>query len=132
MACARNIGLSTIPIVCVNINGFYDPFRDILERAWTDKLTKLKPEQIMHFADTAEEAIRWLEQVQGAKPEDQVAPVKKGKKEMLRFSSVMGTPTATTGKTSSGVIDVATVFGASCLLAIGFVAGTFFSRKGRN
>eukprot|EP00977_Amphora_coffeiformis_P027805 scaffold34646_cov173-Amphora_coffeaeformis.AAC.11 len=131
MACARNIGLSTIPIVCVNIDGFYNPFRVMLERAWADKLTKLKPEQIMHFAETAEEAIRWLEEVQGAKPEDQVARIKKGKNEMLRLSSVMGTPTGTKGSASS-VVNFTAVLGASCLLAIGFVAGAFFSRKGRN
>lgn len=132
MACARNIGLSAIPIVCVNIDGFYDPFRMMLERAWADKLTKLKPELIMHFADTAEEAIRWLEEVQGAKPEDQLVPTKKSGKEMLRLSSVMGTPVSTKGSASSGVLNATTLLAASCLLTAGFIAGTVFARNTRN
>jgi hypothetical protein len=31
MACSRQIGLSTLPIVCVNVDGFYEPFRTMLE-----------------------------------------------------------------------------------------------------
>lgn len=65
MACARNIGLTTMPIVCVNPNGYYDPFRTMLERAHRDQLTKLTPDDILHFADTAEEAIRWIEESVG-------------------------------------------------------------------
>jgi uncharacterized protein (TIGR00730 family) len=64
-ACARNIGLETsLPIVCVNVDNFYMPFRGMLQRAYDDQLTKLKPDEIVHFEETAEGAIRWIEAVQ--------------------------------------------------------------------
>jgi uncharacterized protein (TIGR00730 family) len=63
MACARGIGLTNIPIVCVNCDGFYEPFREILARAYNDKLTKLQPHEIVHFEPTAESAVRWIESV---------------------------------------------------------------------
>ena len=148
MACARNIGLSSIPIVCVNIDGFYDAFRVILERAWDDKLTKLRPEQIMHFANSAAEAIEWVESIQGRSVQDQVAstipPSMAGRrssrgeeKEMLRLSSVMGTPT--TGSTSASNrtgttngnsrLNMTAVLGVSSIFVAGFVAGIAFARK---
>jgi len=94
MACARNIGLSTLPIVCVNVNGYYDDFRNILERAWLDKLTKLQPEDILHFEDTAEAAVRWVEEAQAGRASNKI---KLGKRStpMLRRTSVMNVPVAT-------------------------------------
>ena len=66
-ACARNIGLQTaLPIVCINIDGYYEPFRDMLQRAYDDELTKLLPEEIIHFEESAEAAIRWIEGLQDA------------------------------------------------------------------
>lgn len=62
MACARNIGLTNIPIVCLNVDGYYKPFQEILQRAAKDKLIKLQPQEIVHFADTAVEAIAWIEE----------------------------------------------------------------------
>ena len=64
MACARNIGLTKLPIVCVNIEGYYDPFKQMLEQAYQDELTKLAPSEIVHFEDTAEDAVRWVEWAQ--------------------------------------------------------------------
>lgn len=61
MACARGIGLTKIPIVCVNCDGFYEPFREMLIRAHKDKLTKLQPHELVHFEATAEGAVRWIE-----------------------------------------------------------------------
>ena len=61
MSCARHLGLIDLPIVCVNVNGYYEPFREMLQRAHKDELIKLLPEQIVHFADSAEEAVRWIE-----------------------------------------------------------------------
>ena len=64
MACARNIGLTTLPIVCINCNvQYYQSFQRMLERAYNDKLTKLQPHQIIHFVDTAQEAIEYIEKV---------------------------------------------------------------------
>lgn len=64
MACARNIGLTSLPIVCVNVDGFYDSFHQILVRAYSDQLTKLRPDEIIHFEDNAIDAIRWIEEIQ--------------------------------------------------------------------
>lgn len=89
MACARNIGLSKIPIVCVNIDGYYEPFREILDRAHKDKLVKLDPAQIVHFADSAEEAIKWCEEVQ---KEDAPTVALKKRSDVLRSQSIMGSP----------------------------------------
>ena len=61
MACARGIGLSHLPIVCVNVDGYYEPFRQILERAYREKLTKHAPHELVHLEDTAEAAIDWIE-----------------------------------------------------------------------
>ena len=129
MACARNIGLSSIPIVCVNIDGFYDSFRIMLERAWDDNLTKLRPEQIIHLADTAEEAVRWIEEVQGVKPEHQVS--KKKEKEVLRYSSVIGTPQSGSCQSNGlwNTMNVTHWVGVSCFFVVGFVTGTIFAKK---
>jgi hypothetical protein len=89
MACARNLGLTKLPIVCVNIDGFYDPFRLMLERAWAEKLTKLAPHDIVHFENTAEDAVKWIEAVQGgAGP----ATTLKKRKEVLRSASILTPP----------------------------------------
>jgi len=61
MACARHLNLNRLPIVCVNVDGYYEPFREVLDKAHEDELIKLPPHEIVHFADTAEEAIRWVE-----------------------------------------------------------------------
>ncbi len=61
MACARNIGLSKLPIVCVNVDGYYESFRLMLDRANEDQLIKNPPDDILHFEPTAEAAIRWVE-----------------------------------------------------------------------
>ncbi|KAL7567612.1 hypothetical protein ACA910_000208 [Epithemia clementina (nom. ined.)] len=97
MACARNIGLSKLPIVCVNINGFYDAFKQILQRAWDEELTKLEPEEIMHFVDTAEEAVHWVEEVQKL---DAPGVVLKKRQRALRNrnQSVLGSPAVEGGK----------------------------------
>jgi hypothetical protein len=67
MACARGIGLTNLPIVCVNCNGFYEPFREMLVRAYSDKLTKLEPHELVHFEPTAEAAVRWVETICGGR-----------------------------------------------------------------
>jgi predicted Rossmann-fold nucleotide-binding protein len=61
MACARTLGLVQLPIVCVNVDKYYEPFRAMLHRAYEDELIKLRPEEIVHFASTVEEAVRWIE-----------------------------------------------------------------------
>jgi hypothetical protein len=62
MACARNIGLSHLPIVCVNVNGYYEPFRTILQRAYEDRLIRVLPDNLVYFCDSALEAMQWVEE----------------------------------------------------------------------
>ena len=61
MACARHLNLNQLPIVCVNIHGYYEPFREMLDRAYRDELIRLPPNEIIHFASSAEDAIRFIE-----------------------------------------------------------------------
>lgn len=61
MACARHLNLNNLPIVCVNVDGYYEPFREMLHRAYVDKLIHLPPDQIVRFASGAEDAVRFVE-----------------------------------------------------------------------
>ena len=54
MACARHIGFHSIPIVCINVDGYYDPFRAMLSRAHDDMLLYKHPRDILHFEETPE------------------------------------------------------------------------------
>jgi hypothetical protein len=87
MACARNIGLSDIPIVAVNISEYYEPFRAMLERSYQDQLIKLKPHEIVHFVSSAEEAVRWIEQ-EATKKKTAIPKIKR-RQSALRKSSFM-------------------------------------------
>ncbi|CAJ1947199.1 unnamed protein product [Cylindrotheca closterium] len=61
MACARHLGLVDLPIVCINVDNYYEPFQKMLDRAHKDKLIKLPPAQIVHFAANVKEAVEWCE-----------------------------------------------------------------------
>lgn len=61
MACARHLNLNKLPIVCVNVDGYYEPFREMLQRAYSDKLIHLPPDDIVRFASGAEDAVRFVE-----------------------------------------------------------------------
>ena len=61
MACSKALGLITIPIVVVNVDGFYSPFRDIMVRAFNEKLLYQPPDEIIRFESSAETAVDWLE-----------------------------------------------------------------------
>eukprot|EP00984_Skeletonema_dohrnii_P022290 scaffold11427_cov100-Skeletonema_dohrnii-CCMP3373.AAC.3 len=61
MACARHIGFHAMPIVCVNVDGYYDNFKSILVRAHEDELLYKLPEDILHFEESAEAAVKWIE-----------------------------------------------------------------------
>ena len=62
MACARNIGLTDLPIVCVNVDGYYDPFREMLDRGYREKMIVTHPDRLIRFVRTAVEAVQWIEQ----------------------------------------------------------------------
>jgi uncharacterized protein (TIGR00730 family) len=68
MACAKGIGLSTIPIVCINCDDYYGPFQDMLQRAYDEGLMKYVPEDLVYFVDTPEEAVRWVEAMNAVVP----------------------------------------------------------------
>jgi hypothetical protein len=91
MACARNIGLSNLPIVVVNVDGYYEPFKQMLDRAYIDELIKLQPENIVHFVPTAEDAVRWVEE-QGKAKLDGLQPKLRKRESALRRSSFMDSP----------------------------------------
>jgi hypothetical protein len=93
MACARNIGLSNLPIVVVNVDGYYEPFRQIIQRAYADELIKMKPENLVHFVPTAEEAVVWIEQ-QGTKKDSLAGlqPKLQKRASVLKRSSFMTSP----------------------------------------
>lgn len=61
MACARHIGFHSMPIVCINTDGYYDAFRAMLTRAYDDQLLYKHPEDILHFEETPEAAVMWIE-----------------------------------------------------------------------
>jgi hypothetical protein len=75
MACSRHLGLVSLPIVCVNVDNYYQPFRDMLDRAYQDDLIRLKPSEIVHFAASVEEAVLWCE-TEAAENAKQAKPIK--------------------------------------------------------
>lgn len=86
MACARNIGLTDVPIVVVNADNYYSPFREQLQRSYDDELIKLKPYEVVHFVATAEEAVRWIE-MQAKANNTTVIPTLKRRASTLRSDS---------------------------------------------
>jgi len=62
MACSRNINLIDIPIVCINVQQFYDPFIQMLHRVYKDQLIKKQPHEIVHFVSNGLEAVRYIEE----------------------------------------------------------------------
>jgi hypothetical protein len=107
MACARNIGLTQLPIVCVNTNGYYEPFKVMLHRAWEDQLTKLEPHQILHFSETAQEAVQWVEEAVAAaaaagegSAKDELPRLQK-RSAALRKASVLNSPVTERNSISS-------------------------------
>jgi predicted Rossmann-fold nucleotide-binding protein len=115
MACARGIGLSTLPIVCVNCDGYYDPFYDILVRAYEEQLTKCRPEELVHFVATAEEAVRWVEACHRPDPPARFPT----RSSLWRKSSLLHVPPMPDG--SDG--EAAWYARAGLIFAAGFVAG---------
>lgn len=77
MVCAKNLAFNDMPIVCVNVNGYYEPFRAMLDRAYRDKLLRNKPETILHFEPTSLDAVKWVEMIAMEKKEEKAAAVAK-------------------------------------------------------
>ena len=123
MACARGIGLSSLPIVCVNCDGYYDPFREMLERAYREQLTKCRPHELVHFCEAPEEAVRWVEAYCAAAERHHHAkktPHASLTSALLRKSSLLHVP-ATNGRGNGMVED--RWWTVLLYVAVGFVAG---------
>lgn len=90
MACAKQIGLISIPIVCVNVNGYYDPFQKMLDRAHEDSFLYKLPTDILHFEDSSVEAIQYIEKQYAAKAtEERKNKVTLAKKKLQRNPSML-------------------------------------------
>jgi len=53
----KQLGLYLNPIVILNVNGYFDPLLDMLEKAICQNFMRLQHGEIWQVADTAEEAI---------------------------------------------------------------------------
>jgi uncharacterized protein (TIGR00730 family) len=62
MACAKNVGLSDIPIVCVNVDGYYEPLRQMFQSGQDQQMVKIATEDILSFVPSALDALRYMEQ----------------------------------------------------------------------
>jgi len=62
VVCLKNLGLITLPIVCVNVDGFYDPFLEMMNRAYKDQLFRRNPDDILHFETSSIKAVLWIEE----------------------------------------------------------------------
>lgn len=110
MACAKGIGLSNLPIVCVSVGGYYEPFAEMLRRAYADQLTKLQPHEIVHFVDTALEAVQWIEAIHSGVMA--ASPVESRKAKMaLRSMSVLHNPVLGRSRTSLSFTESIASFG---------------------
>ena len=90
MACAKQIGLISIPIVCVNVNGYYDPFQKMLDRAHEDSFLYKLPTDILHFEDSSVEAIQYIEKQYAAKAtEERKNKATPAKKKLQRNPSML-------------------------------------------
>jgi hypothetical protein len=48
-----SLGFKDIPIVCVNVKGYYDCFQKMLERSFADKLIYKPPNELLGMEPTA-------------------------------------------------------------------------------
>ena len=93
MVCARNLGLTNLPIVCVSVDGYYEAFCTMLARAYAEGLVKNKPENLVHFVSSAEEAVRWVESRKGHTSKETALPKVQTRKSVLRKTSFFAPPT---------------------------------------
>lgn len=62
MVCSKYVGFAgDIPIVCVNLGGYYDPFLEMLRRAHEGGMLYKDPKHILHFENNATDAIEYVE-----------------------------------------------------------------------
>lgn len=59
MACHNSVGFGTIPIVVLNVHGFYDGIIQQVQRAAEDKMLYASPDDTLHVEATVEGALAW-------------------------------------------------------------------------
>lgn len=144
MACSRNLGLTKLPIVCVSCaDGYYDNFRLMLERAYREGLVKNKPEDVVHFVQYAEDAVRWVESRVADPASQQTLSKVKARKDLLRRGSFFAPPTFLRSSVSwisdatndeGGLLanirnkDWTSVLTFSAGIIVGLMAATHYSR----
>lgn len=99
MICAKGLGLTNIPIVLINIDKYYDPFIQLMERCYNDTLMKVPPEDLVLVVSNSLDAIMYIENYnKNEKPLKLLGLIKdkedefEQKKKMLRQSSVIVPP----------------------------------------
>ncbi len=63
MVCSKQIGLIDIPICCINVDGYYDSFSQMLKRAEADGFLYKDPDEILCFTESSAEAIEYIEKI---------------------------------------------------------------------
>jgi hypothetical protein len=86
MVCARNLGLTDLPIVCISVDDYYLSFENMLERAWQEGLLKNKPEKIIKFVSSAHGAVSWLEEKKQEGNAKEIPTIKRRSSIMRRTS----------------------------------------------
>ena len=99
------------PIVCVSVDGFYEPFKAMLHRAEEDKLLHCDPKLLVSFAETSEAAVNLVE------------------KQLAGGHGPTGGCRAVGRRRSLFTSDVVVNAG---LFALGFVAGAFVVSRRRS
>jgi hypothetical protein len=121
MACSRHLGLIKLPIVCINVDGYYDPFVEMLQRAYEDKLVKATPGEIVHFCSTAEEAVRWIEDQKENKTKSKAPALKRRMTSFRRGSFYSSTPLFVNGEDAAW--SATSVLRLLSVVGVAFVAG---------
>jgi len=135
MACSRQIGFIDMPIVCVNVDGYYDSFAEMLQRAHEDGFLYKHPDEILVFEPTSEKAVQRVENIVAQNLQERTAgKVKTARKEVIKkkpsiLSRMMSTYNLPYSLSSvveterelppSGTIQFAMTFAAG--LAMGFL-----------
>jgi Possible lysine decarboxylase len=130
MACTRQHGMSDQPIVCVNVHGFYEPFQIMLKQAYQEGLIEIPPQDIVHFEDTPEGAIRWVEDERAGlhrhhHQHQQLAATTTRKQFMSAFSKVS---TISVLSLSSLLENIPSILHLGMALATGVIIGVAFGQ----
>lgn len=89
MACAKNLGLMDLPIVCINIDGYYDHLGHLFHRGYNDGLIKIMPHETFRFESTAASAVKFIESDVLSKKRRTFKPISVRKRNVLRAQGSM-------------------------------------------